>query len=108
VLLKAGLGYYALGLLVLGTQNMVFLEFKNEKPLEAIEEGPKPNLLIKKVYKINDEGNEIRDNLVTLTKQRKRPREDNISFSESRTFKKQALKSTRRTNALKQQKQVKA
>jgi hypothetical protein len=37
----------------------VFLEFKNEKPLEAIEETPKPDLSSKKVYKINDEGNEI-------------------------------------------------
>jgi len=37
----------------------VFLEFKDKKPLEAIKEGPKPNLLIKKVYKINNKGNEI-------------------------------------------------
>jgi hypothetical protein len=73
VLLKAGLGYHALGLLVLGTQNIVFPEFKDKKPLEAIEEGPKPNLSTKKVYKINDKGNEIRDNLMTPTKQRKRP-----------------------------------
>jgi hypothetical protein len=64
----------------------VFLEFKDKKPLKAIEEGPKPNLLIKKVYEINNEGNKIRDNLVTLTKQRKRPREDNISFPESQTL----------------------
>jgi hypothetical protein len=73
VLLKAGLGYYALGLLILGTQNIVFLEFEDEKPLKAIEEGPKPNLLIKKVYEINNKGNEIRDDFMTLTKQRKRP-----------------------------------
>jgi hypothetical protein len=86
----------------------VFLEFKDKKPLEAIEEGPKPNLLIKKVYKINNKGNKIRDNLITLIKQRKHPWEDNISFLKSRTLKKQALKSTRRTNALKRQKQVKA
>jgi hypothetical protein len=46
----------------------VFLEFKDKKPLEAIEEGPKPNLLIKKVYEINNKGNEIRDNLITPTK----------------------------------------
>jgi hypothetical protein len=59
MLLKAGLRYYALGLFVLGTQNIVFLEFKNKKPSEAIKEGPKPNLLIKKVYKINNKGNEI-------------------------------------------------
>jgi hypothetical protein len=59
VFLKAGLRYYALGLLVLGTQNIVFLEFKNKKPLKAIKEGPKPNLLTKKVYKINDKGNKI-------------------------------------------------
>jgi hypothetical protein len=37
----------------------VFLEFKDEKPLEAMEEGLKPNLLIKKVYKIDDKGNKI-------------------------------------------------
>ena len=59
MLLKAGLRYYALGLLVLGTQNIVFLEFKDKKPLEVIEEGPKPNLLIKKVYKINNKVNNI-------------------------------------------------
>ena len=59
MLLKAGLKYYTLGLLVLDTQNIVFLEFKDEKPLKAIEEGPKPNLLIKKVYKIDNKGNEI-------------------------------------------------
>ena len=52
---------------------MVFLEFKDKKPLEAIEEGPKPDLLIKKVYEIDDKGNKIWDNLVTLIKQRKRP-----------------------------------
>ena len=68
MLLKAGLRYHTLGLLILGTQNIVFLEFKDEKPLEAIKEGPKPNLLIKKVYKINNKGNKIRDNLITLTK----------------------------------------
>jgi hypothetical protein len=101
MLLKAGLRYYTLGLLVLNTQNIVFPEFKNKKPLKAIEEDPKPNLLIKKVYKINDKGNKIRDNLITLTKQRKRPREDNISFPKSQTLKKQALKSTRHTNTLK-------
>jgi hypothetical protein len=68
MLLKAGLRYHALGLLVLNTQNIVFLEFEDKKPLKAIKEGPKPNLSIKKVYKINDKGNEIRDNLITLTK----------------------------------------
>jgi hypothetical protein len=46
----------------------VFLEFKNKKPLKAIKEGPKPNLLIKKVYKINNKGNEIQDDLITLIK----------------------------------------
>ena len=46
----------------------MFLEFKDEKPLEAIEEDLKPELSIKKVYEIDDEGNEIRDNLMTLTK----------------------------------------
>jgi hypothetical protein len=38
---------------------MEFLEFNNEKPLETIEEDPKPNLLIKKVFKINSNGNKI-------------------------------------------------
>ena len=49
----------------------MFPEFKDKKPLEAIKEGPKPNLLIKKVYKINNKGNKIWDNLITPTKQRK-------------------------------------
>jgi hypothetical protein len=51
----------------------VFLEFKDEKPLEAIEETLKPNLLSKKVYKINNKGNKIREDLKTLTRRRKRP-----------------------------------
>jgi hypothetical protein len=68
VLLKAGLRYHASGLLVLDTQNIVFPEFEDEKPLKAIEEDLKPELSIKKVYEINDESNEIRDDLVTLTK----------------------------------------
>ena len=59
MLLKAGLKYHALGLLILGTQNIIFLEFKDKKPLEAIKEGPKLNLLIKKIYKIDNKGNEI-------------------------------------------------
>ena len=101
MLLKAGLRYHASGLLVLSTQNIVFLEFKDEKPLKAIEEDLKLELSIKKVYEINDEGNEIRDDFMTLIKQRKRPREDNTSFLKSRTLKKQALESTRRTDALK-------
>lgn len=46
----------------------MFLKFKNKKPLKAIKEDPKPKLLIKKVYKINNKGNKIRDNLITLTK----------------------------------------
>jgi hypothetical protein len=37
----------------------MFLEFKNKKPLKAIKEGLKFNLLIKKVYKINNKGNKI-------------------------------------------------
>jgi hypothetical protein len=68
MLLKAGLRYHASGLLVLSTQNIVFLEFEDEKSLEAIEEDLKPELSIKKVYEIDDEGNEIRDDLITLTK----------------------------------------
>jgi len=59
MLLKAGLRYYASGLLVLNTQNIVFLEFEDKKPLKAIKEDLKPELLIKKVYKIDDESNEI-------------------------------------------------
>ena len=59
MLLKAGLKYYASGLLILSTQNIVFLEFKNKKPLKAIKEDFKLELLIKKIYKIDDEGNEI-------------------------------------------------
>jgi hypothetical protein len=51
----------------------VFLEFKDKKPLKAIKEGLKPNLLIKKVYKIDNKGNKIWNDLITLTKQRKRP-----------------------------------
>jgi hypothetical protein len=51
----------------------VFLEFKDKKSLEAIEETPKPNLLSKKVYKIDDEGNEIWEDLKTPTRRRKRP-----------------------------------
>jgi hypothetical protein len=46
----------------------VFLEFKDKKPLKAVKEGPKPNLLIKKIYKINNKGNKIRDNFITLIK----------------------------------------
>jgi hypothetical protein len=61
----------------------VFPEFKDEKPLKAIEETPKPNLLSKKVYKINDKGNKIWKDLKTPTRRRKRPWEDNISFPES-------------------------
>jgi hypothetical protein len=59
VLLKAGFKYYASGLFVLNTRNIVFLEFKDKKPLKAIKEDFKPELLIKKIYKINDEGNKI-------------------------------------------------
>jgi hypothetical protein len=38
---------------------MEFLEFNNEKPLEAIEKDLKLNLLIKKVFKIDNNGNKI-------------------------------------------------
>jgi hypothetical protein len=68
MLLKAGLRYYASGLLVLNIQNIVFLEFEDKKLLKAIEEDLKPELLIKKVYEIDDEGNKIRDDLMTLIK----------------------------------------
>ena len=59
MLLKAGLKYHASGLLVLNTQNIMFLEFKDEKPLKAIKEDFKLNLLIKKIYEINNENNKI-------------------------------------------------
>jgi DNA-binding PadR family transcriptional regulator len=78
----------------------VFLKFKDEKLLKAIEEDFKLELSIKKVYEINDEGNKIRDDFITSIKSRKRPRENDISFLKSRTFKKQTLKSTRRIDAL--------
>ena len=68
MLLKAGLKYHASGLLVLNTQNIMFLEFKDEKPLKAIKEDFKLELLIKKVYEIDDEGNEIRNDFMTLIK----------------------------------------
>jgi hypothetical protein len=38
---------------------MVFLEFKDKKLLKAIKKDFKLKLLIKKIYEINDEGNEI-------------------------------------------------
>jgi hypothetical protein len=38
---------------------MEFLEFNNKKPLKAIEKDLKPNLLIKKVFKINNNSNKI-------------------------------------------------
>jgi hypothetical protein len=38
---------------------MEFLEFNNKKPLKAIKEDLKSNLLIKKVFKINNNGNKI-------------------------------------------------
>jgi len=57
--LKAGLKYHALGLLVLNTQNIMFLKFEDEKFLKAIKEDFKLELLIKKIYKIDDEGNKI-------------------------------------------------
>ena len=46
----------------------MFLEFKDEKPLKAIKEDFKLELLIKKVYEIDDEGNEIRNDFMTLIK----------------------------------------
>ena len=46
----------------------MFLEFKDKKPLKAIEKDFKPELLIKKIYEINDEGNKIRDDFMTLIK----------------------------------------
>jgi hypothetical protein len=57
--LKAGFKYHASGLLILNTQNIMFLEFKDKKLLKAIKKDFKLKLLIKKIYEINDEGNEI-------------------------------------------------
>ena len=37
----------------------MFLKFKDEKLLKVIKEDFKLKLLIKKIYEINDEGNEI-------------------------------------------------
>ena len=37
----------------------MFLEFKDKKPLKAIKEDFKLNLSIKKIFEIDDEGNEI-------------------------------------------------
>ena len=68
MLLKAGLKYHASGLLVLSTQNIMFLEFKDEKLLKAIKEDFKLELSIKKVYEIDDEGNKIRDDFMTSIK----------------------------------------
>ena len=66
--LKAGFKYYASGLLILNIRNIIFLKFKDKKLLKAIKEDFKSELLIKKIYKIDDEGNEIRDDFITLIK----------------------------------------
>jgi len=68
MLLKAGLKYHASGLLVLNTQNIMFLKFEDKKLLKTIKEDFKLELSIKKVYEIDDEGNEIRDDFITLIK----------------------------------------
>jgi len=57
-----------LRLLVLNTQNIMFLKFEDEKFLKAIKEDFKLELLIKKIYKIDDEGNKIWDDFMTLIK----------------------------------------
>jgi hypothetical protein len=54
-----GFSYYTLKLLVLNFKLIEFLEFNNKKPLKAIKEDLKPNLLIKKVFKINSNSNKI-------------------------------------------------
>jgi len=59
MLLKAGFKYHASGLLILNIRNIMFLKFKDKKPLKAIKEDFKLNLSIKKIYKIDDESNEI-------------------------------------------------
>ena len=57
--LKAGFKYHVSGLLILNTQNIMFLKFEDKKPLKAIKEDFKFNLLIKKIYEINNENNKI-------------------------------------------------
>jgi hypothetical protein len=52
---------------------MEFPEFNNEKPLKAIEKDLKPNLLTKKVFKINSNSNKIQDTFTTPFKPKKRP-----------------------------------
>jgi hypothetical protein len=66
--LKAGLKYHASGLLVLSIQNIMFLKFEDEKLLKAIKEDFKLELLIKKIYEINNKGNKIRNNFITSIK----------------------------------------
>jgi len=46
----------------------MFLKFEDEKFLKAIKEDFKLELLIKKIYKIDDEGNKIWDDFMTLIK----------------------------------------
>ena len=46
----------------------MFLKFKDKKPLKAIKEDFKLNLSIKKIYKIDDESNEIWNDFMTLIK----------------------------------------
>jgi len=46
----------------------MFLEFKDKKLLKVIKKDFKFDLLIKKIYEINNEGNEIRDDFITLIK----------------------------------------
>ena len=46
----------------------MFLKFEDKKLLKTIKEDFKLELSIKKVYEIDDEGNEIRDDFITLIK----------------------------------------
>ena len=46
----------------------MFLKFKDKKLLKVIKEDFKLELLIKKVYKIDNKGNEIWDDFMTLIK----------------------------------------
>ena len=66
--LKAGFKYYASGLLILNIRNIIFLKFKDKKLLKAIKKDFKSDLLIKKVYEIDDESNKIWNDFITLIK----------------------------------------
>jgi hypothetical protein len=103
ILRTNSLGYHASGLLVLGTENMVFPEFPDESNVEATEE-TRPPLSSKKVFEVDEEGNEIQERHMSRGP-RKRIRLDNTSFPESQAIKRQALESKRHLEAEERRKQ---